>query len=243
MKRLNVAVVLAGGSGRRLGGDLPKQFLRVGGRRIIEYSIDAFEKNAGIDEIAVVVNPDFVSLMGNIVSENPWSKLKHILNGGHERYDSSLSAIKAYENVDCNLIFHDAVRPLVSQRIISDVVSALESHKAIAVAVPATDTIVKVDSSGGMIGEILQRVQLRCQQTPQAFRHETISEAYRLAMSDASFVATDDCGIVARYLPDEKIYIVDGDDTNIKITYRKDLKFMEVLVAEMIAARNSGSVR
>lgn len=231
MKRKNVAVVLAGGSGRRIGGDLPKQFLQVGRRRIIEYSIDAFEKNTGIDEIAVVVNKDFVSLMEEIAAANSWSKLKHILNGGNERSDSSMSAIQAYEGIDCNLIFHDAVRPMVSQRIISDVVSALETYNSIAVAVPATDTIVKVDESGRMISEILQRQLLRCQQTPQAFRYETIAEAYKLALADSNFVATDDCGVVSRYLPNEKIFIVDGEDSNIKVTYPKDLSLLENLIS------------
>ncbi|MBQ3833616.1 MAG: 2-C-methyl-D-erythritol 4-phosphate cytidylyltransferase [Bacteroidales bacterium] len=231
MKRKNIAVVLAGGSGRRIGGDLPKQFLQVGGRRIIEYSIEAFEKNAGIDEIAVVVNKDFVSLMEEIAAANSWSKLKHILNGGNERSDSSMSAIRAYEGIDCNLIFHDAVRPMVSQRIISDVVSALETYNSIAVAVPATDTIVKVDESGRMISEILQRQLLRCQQTPQAFRYETIAQAYKLALVDPNFVATDDCGVVSRYLPNEKIFIVDGEDSNIKVTYPKDLSLLENLIS------------
>ncbi|MBQ2077959.1 MAG: 2-C-methyl-D-erythritol 4-phosphate cytidylyltransferase [Bacteroidales bacterium] len=231
MKRKNIAVVLAGGSGRRIGGDLPKQFLQVGGRRIIEYSIEAFEKNAGIDEIAVVVNKDFVFLMEEIAAANSWSKLKHILNGGSERSDSSMSAIRAYEGIDCNLIFHDAVRPMVSQRIISDVVSSLETYNSIAVAVPATDTIVKVDESGRMISEILQRQLLRCQQTPQAFRYETIAEAYKLALADSNFVATDDCGVVSRYLPNEKILIVDGEDSNIKVTYPKDLSLLENLIS------------
>ena len=231
MKRKNVAVVLAGGSGRRIGGDLPKQFLPVGGRRIIEYSIDAFEKNAGIDEIAVVVNRDFVQLMEEIAAANSWSKLKHILNGGKERYDSSLSALRAYEDTDCNLIFHDAVRPMVSQRIISDVVSALETYDSIAVAVPATDTIVRVDESGRMISEILQRSLLRCQQTPQAFHYETIALAYKFALADPNFVATDDCGVVSRYLPNEKIFIVDGEDSNIKVTYPKDLSLLENLIS------------
>jgi len=232
MKRLNVAVVLAGGSGRRLGSRLPKQFLQIGNRRIIEYSIDAFEKNTGIDEIAVVVNVDYVPLMEEIATSNSWKKLKHILNGGTERYDSSLSAIKAYENVDCNLIFHDAVRPMVSQRIISDVVSALKNYNAVAVAVPATDTIVTIDKSGCMIGKILQRSQLRCQQTPQAFYYKTIEKAYKLALNDASFEATDDCGIVSRYLPNEKIFIAEGDDSNIKITYRNDLILIKMLLGE-----------
>ncbi len=232
MRRKNVAVVLAGGSGRRIGGDLPKQFLQVGGRRIIEYSIEAFEKNAGIDEIAVVVNRDFVPLMEEIAAANSWLKLKHILNGGNERSDSSMSAIRAYEDFDCNLIFHDAVRPMVSQRIISDVVSALETYDSIAVAVPATDTIVRVDESGRMISEILQRSLLRCQQTPQAFRYETIAEAYKLALADSNFVATDDCGVVSRYLPNEKIFIVDGEDSNIKVTYPKDLSLLENLILD-----------
>ncbi len=231
MKRKNIAVVLAGGSGRRIGGDLPKQFLQVGGRRIIEYSIDAFEKNAGIDEIAVVVNRDFVPLMEEIAAANSWSKLKHILNGGSERSDSSMSAILAYEGIDCNLIFHDAVRPMVSQRIISDVVSALDTYNSVAVAVPATDTIVRVDESGRMISEILQRSLLRCQQTPQAFHYETIALAYKFALADPNFVATDDCGVVSLYLPNEKIFIVDGEDSNIKVTYPKDLSLLENLIS------------
>jgi len=230
MKRLNVAVVLAGGSGRRFGGDMPKQFMQVRGRSIIEYSIDAFEKSAGIDEIAVVVNNDFVSLAEEMRSRNNWTKLKYILNGGDERSDSSLSAIKAYEGVNCNLIFHDAVRPLVSQRIIGDVIAALQNHKAVAVSVPSTDTIVEIDESGNFIGHIPKRSRLRCQQTPQAFRYDVIVEAYRLALDDPAFVATDDCGVVVRYLPDEKIFIVEGEDSNIKITYRKDLRLAELLL-------------
>ena len=229
-ERLNIAVVLAGGSGRRIGGDLPKQFIEVNGRAIIEYSIDAFEKCDGIDEIAVVVNKDFVAEMNKIVARNSWTKLKKILDGGKERSDSSLSAIRAYEGTNCNLIFHDAVRPLVSQRIIADVIAALKNYNAVAVSVPSTDTIVEVDESGKFIGRIPNRSAFRCQQTPQAFGYEIIVKAYKLAEEDSKFVATDDCGVVSRYLPAEKIFIVDGDDSNIKITYKKDLKILEMLV-------------
>ena len=230
---MNVAVILAGGSGRRIGGDLPKQFISVNARAIIEYSIDAFEKCADIDEIAVVVNKDFVAEMNKIVARNSWTKLKKILDGGKERSDSSLSAIRVYEGVNCNLIFHDAVRPLVSQRIIADVVAALKNYNAVAVSVPSTDTIIEVDESEKFIGRIPKRSMLRCQQTPQAFNYEVIAKAYKFALEDSNFIATDDCGVVSRYLPDEKIFIVDGEDSNIKITYRKDLRFMEVLLDEM----------
>ena len=171
--------------------------------------------------------------MNKIVVRNSWTKLKKILDGGIERSDSSLSAIKAYEGMDCNLIFHDAVRPLVSQRIISDVVAALKNNNAVAVSVPSTDTIVEIDESGRFINRIPKRSNLRCQQTPQGFSYETIAKAYKQAIEDSSFVATDDCGVVAKYLPEEKIFIVDGEDSNIKITYRKDLRFMEVILDEM----------
>ena len=96
-----------------------------------------------------------------------------------ERFHSSLSAIKAYEGSDVNLIFHDAVRPLVSQRILNDVIKALETYAAIDVAMPATDTIIEVD--GDFIHQIPDRSKLKRGQTPQAFHLETISHAYEIA--------------------------------------------------------------
>ena len=123
MKR-NIAIILAGGVGSRLGMSTPKQFFKVAGKMVVEHTIDVFERNQHIDEIAIVSNPALVADFENIVLRNKWRKVKKILKGGAERYYSSLSAITAYQNEDANLIFHDAVRPLVSQRIIDDVVKA-----------------------------------------------------------------------------------------------------------------------
>ena len=136
MKR-NIAVILAGGVGTRLGLSTPKQFFKVAGKMVVEHTIDAFERNANIDEIAIVSNPMFISEFEDIVLRNGWKKVKKILKGGKERYDSSLSAINAYASEDVNIIFHDAVRPLVSQRIINEVAEALLHHHAIDVAIPA----------------------------------------------------------------------------------------------------------
>ena len=127
MKR-NIAVILAGGVGSRLGMTTPKQFYKVAGKMVVEHTIEVFERNRRIDEIAIVSNPMLISDFENIVLRNKWRKVKKILKGGKERYDSSLSAIKAYAQEDVNLIFHDAVRPLVSQRIIDDVIDALHDH-------------------------------------------------------------------------------------------------------------------
>ena len=128
MAKRNIAVVLAGGVGKRLGMTTPKQFFKVAGKMVIEHTVDVFERNAHIDEIAIVSNAMLIADIENIVLKNGWGKVKRILKGGNERYESSLSAIKAYENESVNLIFHDAVRPLVSQRILNDVVEALQTY-------------------------------------------------------------------------------------------------------------------
>lgn len=124
--RKNIAIVLAGGIGSRLGLSIPKQFFKVAGKMVVEHTIDAFESNPHIDEIAIVSNPFYIADFESIIIKNGWKKVKKILKGGQERFHSSLSAIKAYEGSDVNLIFHDAVRPLVSQRILNDVIKALK---------------------------------------------------------------------------------------------------------------------
>lgn len=141
----NIAVILAGGVGSRLGLSTPKQFFKVAGKMVVEHTIDAFERNSQIDEIAIVSNPFYVSEFENMVLKNGWEKIKKILKGGKERYDSSLSAIEAYAGSEVNLIFHDAVRPLISQRILNDVIAALDKYEAIDVALPSADTIIEVE--------------------------------------------------------------------------------------------------
>lgn len=226
MKR-NIAIILAGGVGSRLGMSTPKQFFKVAGKMVVEHTIDVFERNQHIDEIAIVSNPALVADFENIVLRNKWCKVKKILKGGAERYYSSLSAITAYQNEDANLIFHDAVRPLVSQRIIDDVVKALDTHRAVNVAVPSADTIIEVD--GDFITNIPDRSRLRRGQTPQAFDRQLISDAYDKALKDPNFRTTDDCGVVRTYLPEEPIFVVRGEESNMKLTYREDTYMMDKL--------------
>lgn len=227
----NIAVILAGGSGRRLGLAQPKQFLKMAGKMIIEHTVDAFETHEMIDEIAIVVHPMFYTRVEEMVAHNGWKKVRKILNGGGERYESSLSAIEAYsqKKEDVNLIFHDSVRPLVSARIITDVCKKLESAVAVDVVVPAVDTIVRVDTSGCHIKDIPNRCFLRRGQTPQGFRLGTIKVAYDIAMNDPSFHATDDCGIVVKYLPDVQVDVVNGEECNIKLTNPEDIYLLDKL--------------
>lgn len=228
---MNVAVILAGGKGNRLGSDLPKQFLKLAGKTIIEHTIDVFERNTNIDEIAIVLESNYFGYFEDIQLKNNWKKVKKKLIGGKERYHSSLSAITAYrDNPKAKLIFHDAVRPLISHRIINETILALKDYDAVDVAIPSTDTIIKVEES--LIQEIPSRKELFLGQTPQGFKLSTIEEAYRIGLKDKHFSPTDDCGIVSKYLPSTKIKVIQGDVLNIKITHKEDLyladKFFQI---------------
>jgi len=225
----NIAIILAGGSGTRVGGEMPKQFIRVAGKRIIEYSIEAFERCERIDEICIVCREDYTTYMEELVRCSGYTKVKKILSGGKERYDSSIAAVNAFPDDDINLLFHDAVRPMVSERIINDCIEALTLYNAVDVAVKTTDTIIAVNADG-CITDIPDRACLRNVQTPQGFKRGTIRRAYELALADPNFVTTDDCGVVRKYLPQEPIYVVEGENTNIKLTYREDLLLLEILL-------------
>ncbi|NPA73563.1 MAG: bifunctional cytidylyltransferase/SDR family oxidoreductase, partial [Epsilonproteobacteria bacterium] len=225
---MNVAVILAGGSGSRFSSELPKQFIRLAGHYIIEYTLKTFENNSNIDEICIVANKEYFDKYKKIVKDNGFKKVKKIISGGKERFDSSFNAVNEYKDIECNLIFHDGVRPFVNDRIINDTVMALKKYKAVDVAIPTADTIIKVENS--FIEEILNREVLKRGQTPQAFNIKTITKAYEKFKKDENPPKfTDDCGIVKYYL-NEKIYVVKGDEINIKITYPADLLFAEKII-------------
>lgn len=225
---MNIAVILAGGTGIRLEKSLPKQFFKIAGKMVIEHAVDAFEKNKLIDEIAIVINNHYQFMVEDMIIKNQWKKVKRILVGGKERYHSSLAAINAYnDQKEANLIFHDAARPLISQRIISDVVQAMKSYKAVDVAINSADTIIEVEND--IITAIPERIKMRRGQTPQGFRQEIIAEAYKLALKDENFKATDDCGVVKKYLAEEEIYVVNGEEVNMKLTYPEDTYLLDKL--------------
>lgn len=231
----NIAVILAGGTGSRMGSSVPKQFLQLAGRAVIEYSIETFDNHSAIDEVAVVVHPDWRSEMEKVMACNHWRKLTKIIDGGSERYMSSLNAIMAYidEPDDTNLLLHDAARPMVSAEIIDRVVLALQRHEAVGVAVPSTDTVWEVHPDVGgdfsidvmprFVARIPERKLMWRAQTPQAFRLPLIRDAYQRALQDPQFQATDDCGVVRKYMPGTKIQVVEGEEKNMKITRTDDL--------------------
>jgi len=234
MRKKNIAVILAAGSGERSGFDIPKQMIKLAGKPIVEHTISDFQNSTCIDEIIIVTNPNCIERIEEIVTNRAFTKVKKIINGGKERYESSLAAINAAaqdaEKMDVKLIFHDAVRPLVSDRIIRDVVQALDHYNAVDVVVPTTDTIISADPITSTIDAVPDRSRLRNGQTPQGFNWGTIKLAYQLALKDPDFKTTDDCGVVFKYLPEEKVYLISGENNNIKLTYKEDLHIIDKLL-------------
>jgi 2-C-methyl-D-erythritol 4-phosphate cytidylyltransferase len=227
-----VAVILAAGSGSRTGLSTPKQFLLLGGKTVLEHSVQTFHDHPGIDQVVIVTSTEFIPKVQDMVKADNWTKVTAVLPGGKERFDSSLAAVHHFSNnPDLVMLFHDAARPLVSARIISDTLKAMETFNAVDVAIPAVDTIVQCDAAGTVMESVQNRNLLWRMQTPQGFRQRTIAKAYEIALMDSGFTATDDCGTVLRYLPHEKVGIVRGDEKNIKLTYADDLPLMEFLLS------------
>ncbi|MDR2779450.1 MAG: 2-C-methyl-D-erythritol 4-phosphate cytidylyltransferase [Puniceicoccales bacterium] len=215
------AILLASGIGERTGSDLPKQFLKISGRTILEHSIEVFERNGSIDEIIVVINGQYVDFCQKILDQNSFKKIGKILVGGKTRQKSSHIGISSIVEDEAKVLIHDAVRPLISDQIINDCVAALDKHDAIDVAIPTADTIIRVNNDM-IVEDILPRQFLMRGQTPQAFKLGIIKRAHSLAIESSNLKFTDDCGLVKMFNLAE-IHIIKGEESNIKITYPIDL--------------------
>lgn len=228
-----LAVVLAAGSGSRFDSTSPKQLRVLAGRTLIEHCVQAFEDAPGVDGVLVVTATAIQEQVARDLAGH--EKVAAVIPGGASRTDSTrraLAWLTARVPGDAKVLFHDAARPLVDQRIITDCVASLDHWQAIGVVVPSSDTIVEI--AEGAIQRVLPRHALARCQTPQGFLLSVISKAYQLADADPAFAtvpATDDCGVVLRYVPEVTIGAVSGSERNLKITYTDDLAIANALIA------------
>lgn len=224
----NVAVILAGGVGTRLGLDIPKQLIKIAGRPVIEHVIAILDQHPRVDEIIIMMAVGHLDVVRQVVRSGSYTKVSQILEGADTRNGTTARALEAVGERDCKILLHDAVRPLVSDRIIDECYDALDRYDAVDVAIPSADTIIEVDASN-TISDIPPRGALRRGQTPQAFRASVLRQAYALARQDRDFEATDDCKVVLRYLPDVPIWVVRGDERNMKVTEPIDVYLVDKL--------------
>lgn len=208
-------------------GEAPKQLRMLGGKPVLAYSLTAFEDCPRVTDIVVVTAPELVAETERVAQQAGISKLRDVVIGGATRSDSSAAAVAAAPSGG-QILIHDAARPLVSQETIAAVIDALAGDVAVGVAIPAIDTIVS--ASDGLIETVPDRASLWLMQTPQGFDVATIRRAYGLAQADPNFEATDDCGVVRRYLPETNVRLVHGSPNNIKITHEADLALAAALL-------------
>lgn len=228
-----VGVVLAGGIGQRVGAGAPKQLLEIAGKTILEHTLDVFDGHPGIDEVVVVMAPGFLAEAERIARGYP--KVTRVVAGGATRPESTWRALCALGDEECDVLLHDAARPLLDPGILSACVAALDRHVAVEVAIPSSDTILVAEQGpeGEVVGDVPDRSRLRRAQTPQCFRLSVIRTAYERAFADPEFgarPATDDCGVVLRYLPGVPIHLVPGSERNMKVTHPVDLEIADRLL-------------
>ena len=222
-----LAIIPAGGSGTRMGGETAKQYLMLGGMTILERTLMAFQAASLVDAIYLVLpDEDVVRISQRIASFHNLSKLKRILPGGERRQDSVKKGVDLIDS-DYDLVaVHDGVRPFVSPATINATIEKAMLVKAVTLGIPVTDTIKKVDGQR-FICETVNRDQLWLTQTPQVFAVHLLKKAYESAYAER-YYGTDDAALVERI--GQKVLMIMGAQDNIKITTPLDLLWGEFIL-------------
>jgi 2-C-methyl-D-erythritol 4-phosphate cytidylyltransferase len=223
-----IAIILAGGSGERFQGPMPKQFLKIAGRSLLQICLEQFQGHSGIDGIVLVCPAAQLDLAGEMVTAAHISKVQKILPGGKTRQESSFIGVSAAPPGIENVLIHDAARALVPAGIIAGVLEALVHSRAVMPVLKVNDTAIGIDEAG-TVAAVLDRSILRLVQTPQGFRIEIIRRAHEMARAEGFSHAGDDCSLVLRYRL-APVVTVPGDPNNIKITYPSDLIVAEAML-------------
>ncbi len=224
----NIAVILAAGSGERLPSPVPKQFLRIAGRSLLEICLERFRDHPGIDGIILVSPADRLAMAEKVIADGPFPKVIKVLAGGKTRQESSAIGIAAVPEDVENVLIHDAARALVPPEVITRVLEALANSRAVMPVLPVSDTTIRIDDEGSVMA-VLDRAKLRRVQTPQGFKLEIIRQAHEQARAHGFAAAGDDCSLVLRFAL-APVVTVAGDASNIKITYPEDMVLAEALL-------------
>ena len=225
---MNIALILAAGSGTRMNNELPKQFVLVNNKPLFLYSVETFQNNPNIDAIIIATNETYLEETKAYV--HSFNKVKTVIIGGASRQGSvynGLQEIAKFASNDDIVLIHDSARPLVTDRIINDNIKVCEQYDAAGTVIPASDTIIQ-SFDEKTIGEILNRQELYQAQTPQTFRFNVIKDAHEEAHINSIPNVTDDCRLVKYF--GKNVYFVKGDKLNFKVTTPEDLEMLKALI-------------
>ncbi|WP_033827314.1 2-C-methyl-D-erythritol 4-phosphate cytidylyltransferase [Bacillus andreraoultii] len=217
-------IIPAAGMGKRMGADKNKLLVEIEGAPIIIHTLSVFEQDEWCKSITLVVNKHDQKEVNQLVSKYNLMKVANVVEGGKERQESVFKGLEQIEGESIILI-HDGARPFVKQHFVHQLVEKAASKGAAILAVPVKDTIKKVNNH--LVEETINRATLMSIQTPQAFQLSLIKEAHRQAHQDG-FIGTDDASLLERM--GRKVYIVEGDYDNFKITTPEDLHFAKAII-------------
>jgi len=221
---MNIAVILSAGSGSRFKADVPKQFLNLNGKPVLLSSLDKFENTKFIDAIVVVSHPNHIKKVNEYTKA--YKKVIAVIEGGLRRQDSVFNALKWIKNNSkCSKVWiHDSARPLFSKEMLERLYTQSLKEEAVIPVIPSDDTLKKVEN--GYVASTLDRASILRVQTPQVFGLETLYKAYTKFCDTVE--ATDDAFLMELF--GVKISIVEGEASNIKLTYPLDIKIAELLM-------------
>ena len=230
---ITVAIIPAGGAGKRLKAQVAKQYLLLDHVPVLIHTLKVFQKSKVIDDIVLALPPDnLVSVRQELLDKYGFSKVTTIVAGGKERQDSVRNGL-ATINGKCDVVvIHDAVRPFVTEKMIRLVVAAAKTAGAASAGVKAKDTI-KETKKDNMVAATIPRQNVWLTQTPQAFKFELLKKAYKTAYNE-KFYGTDDATLVERI--GKKVKMINGSYENIKITTSEDL-----FIAQALMKKKTGS--
>ncbi len=228
MERKNTAIVLAAGQGKRMNSKVQKQFLELGGKPLLYYSLKCFQDSGMIRDIILVTGAESVPFCKEeIVEKYGLTKVTKVIPGGKERYDSVYEGLLSCENSDFVLI-HDGARPFITEEIIRRGIQGVEKTGACVIGMPSKDT-VKIADTQGYVAETPERSSVWTIQTPQIFEYNLIREAHeKIRCRDMSAI-TDDAMVVEQETG-VKVVLVEGSYKNLKITTPEDLDIAEIFL-------------
>ncbi len=225
-----LAIVLAGGAGKRMGSSTNKQFLLLDNKPILVHCLQVFEECKPVDGVYLVVNQrDLPLIQEEILEAYKFNKIVKLVIGGRLRQDSVRNGLEAIDEPCDIVVVHDAARPFVSPAFIEKSIFLMEMFDAIIPAMPVKDTI-KVISKEGFVSKTLERDSLWNVQTPQTFKYELIAKAYKEGMAK-KLIGYDDAPFVEHL--GKRVKVVEGSPYNIKITTPEDLVIAKGILSQL----------
>lgn len=221
-----IVIIPAAGSGSRFGSKTPKQFLKLPPYNIevISYTIKKFQEINSVSEIIIATSSDNFKKLKKIISDNKFSKVSRIIEGGVTRHQSVFNALLSLNcSKNDRIIIHDAVRPFITKKKIKELIKLSLKHDGLVPGLKLNDTIKKVDDKNYISGS-LQRENIWRIQTPQIFKYDILLRSFKHAHK-TNFTGTDESSIVTN--AGYKVKIVDGEVSNLKITTKEDLKIVD----------------